>query len=67
MEEWIKKYFSETWEEIETDIDFSKYEPISKSDSLHIYEERYDINGTIYRLLYAIGYDEKPNIERLKK
>lgn len=25
-EEWIKEYFKETWKEIKTDIDFSKFE-----------------------------------------
>ncbi len=64
-EEWIKEYFKETWKEIETDIDFSKYEPISTSSSLHIYEERYEIDGKTYRLLYAIGYDGEPLIEVL--
>lgn len=67
IEEWIEKYFSETWEEIETDIDFSKHEPISISSSLHIYEERYEIDDNKYRLLYGIGYDEKPSVEILKK
>ncbi len=65
MEEFIKEYFKETWEEIETDIDFSKYDPISTSNSLHIYEERYEIDDKIYRLLYAIGYKEEPSIEVL--
>ncbi len=44
MKEWIEKYFNESWKEIETDIDFSKYEPISTSNSFHIYEERYEID-----------------------
>lgn len=65
VKEWIEKYFSETWKEIETNIDFSKYEPISTSSSLHIYEERYEIDGKTYRLLYAIGYDGEPSIEVL--
>ena len=63
--EWIEKNFSETWKEIETDIDFTKYEPISTSNSLHIYEERYEINGNKYRLLYAIGCVGDPSIEIL--
>jgi len=53
------------WVEAETDIDFSKYEPISMSNSLHIYEERYEIDGKTYRLLYAIGYEGNPLIEIL--
>jgi len=64
-EEWIKEYFKETWKEIETDIDFSIYEPISKRNSLHIYEERYEIEGKTYRLLYAIGYEGEPLVEVL--
>ena len=32
MKGWIGKYFSDTWKEIETDIDFSKYEPISTKE-----------------------------------
>ena len=55
----------EIWKEIETNIDFSKHEPISTSSSLHIYEERYEINEETYRLLYAIGYDGNPLIEVL--
>ena len=61
----MEEYFKEDWKEIETDIDFSKYEPISTSNSLHIYEERYEIDGKTYRLLYAIGYNEEPLIEEL--
>jgi hypothetical protein len=55
----------ETWKDIETDIDFSKYQPISTSSSLHIHEEIYSIEGKTYRLLYAIGYEGKPNVEIL--
>lgn len=64
-QEWIKEYFKETWKEVKTDIDFSKYNPISTGSSLHIYEERYEIEGKTYRLLYAIGYDGEPLIEVL--
>jgi hypothetical protein len=63
--EWINEYFKETWKEIETDVDFSKHEPISTSNSLHIYEERYEIGGKIYRLLFAIGHEGEPLIEVL--
>lgn len=65
MKEWIEKYFSEIWREVETDIDFSKYEPISTSYSLHIYEEQYNIDQKKYRLLYKIGGDGDPSIEML--
>ena len=53
------------WIEIKTDIDFSKYKPISTNNSLHIYEEQYEIDGNKYRLLYIIGGDNKPIIETL--
>jgi hypothetical protein len=65
MDEWINEYFKETWSEIETDIDFSKYEPISTVNSLHIHEEIYEIDGKTYRLLYDIGYEGHPSIELL--
>ena len=65
MQEWIEEYFKENWKEVKTDIDFTKFEPISTSNSLHIYEERYEIDDKIYRLLYAIGYDGEPSIEVL--
>ncbi len=67
MKEWIEKYFSEQWKEIGVDIDFNKCEPISTSSSLHIFEERYEIENNTYRLLYAIGYDGDPNVEILVK
>lgn len=48
------------------DIDFSLYEPIEINNSLHIYEEAYDIHGIRYRLLYPISdKNAKPIIERL--
>lgn len=55
----------ETWEEIETNIDFCKYRPISTGGSLHIYEERYCVNGKTYRLLYPIGYEAAPIVQIL--
>jgi hypothetical protein len=64
-QEWIKLYFNETWNIVKSDIDFSIYEPISTSTSLHIYEERYEIEGKVYRLLYEIGYNKEPSIEVL--
>ena len=63
-QKWIKEYFKETWKKSENDIDFSKYEPISTSSSLHIYEERFLIDGRTYRLLYAIDSKE-PLVEIL--
>lgn len=54
---------TETWEEIQTDIDFSKYKPTETGSSLHIYEERYEIDGKKYRLFFAIGNDSDPLVE----
>jgi hypothetical protein len=65
IEEWINEYFKENWKEIDTDINFSEYEPISKNSSLHINEERYEISGKTYRVLYPIGYKAKPTIQVL--
>lgn len=62
---WIESYFSENWVPIKTDIDFKQYKPISTSDSLHITEERYIVDGDTYRLLYAIGYTGNPDVEIL--
>lgn len=67
MKEWINEYFKEQWIESDTDIDFSKYETIDISSSLHIFEEKYLIDGNTYRLLYPISDSEaKPTIEILK-
>lgn len=63
--EHTKNDFDGTWKEITTDIDFSIHAPISVSNSLHIHEERYEINGKKYRLLYAIGCKGDPYIEIL--
>ena len=58
----------ETWTVVDSTIDFSKLEPVSTGNSLHIYEERYEVNGETYRLLYAIGdRDNKPQVEKLVK
>jgi hypothetical protein len=51
---WIERWTSQTWEPIETDIDFSQHTPIATS-SLHIHEDRYEIEGRTYRLLYPIS------------
>jgi len=68
MDEWFKKYFSEQWVAVENNtVDFEKHEPISTSNSLHIYEERYCIDGDTYRLLYPIGDSSEPLIEKLKQ
>lgn len=67
MKKWAEKYFSEQWKEVDVDIDFSMYEPISTNNSLHIFEERYEIENNTYRLLYYIGYDGGINVEILVK
>jgi len=51
------------WEEIETNIDFSKETVISESSGTHVCEEIYLVNGDMYRLLYEIGNFENPQIE----
>jgi len=67
MKDWIKKHFSEQWTDVENClIDFTKYDPINTSNSLHIYEERYKINNKHYRLLYTISDSKsKPLIQTL--
>lgn len=65
MKDWIERYFKENWKEIKTNIDFSKYKPIHTSNSLHVYEEGYKIDGKIYRLLYSTGSSSEPLIEIL--
>lgn len=56
----------EEWEEVECDIDFTKLEPISTSNSFHLIEEKYEVDGTQYRLLYSIPFGG-PLIEKLIK
>jgi len=67
--DWFDNYFKEQWVTVEDcDIDFEKLEPISTANSLHVFEERYEINGNQYRLLYAIGdTSNTPTIEILNK
>jgi hypothetical protein len=65
--DFMNKFFKETWEVVETDIDFSKHTPSETRGSLHVHEERYDIDNEIYRLLYSLGHDYPPIIEKLKK
>jgi hypothetical protein len=55
----------EIWNDIKTDIDFSEHTPISTASSLHIYDERYEIDGKTYRLLYALGSEEEPHVQVL--
>jgi len=68
MEAWINEYFREQWEEVTTEIDFTKLTPFKTSDSLHIFEERYEVEGEKYRLLYEISDKSwTPLIQKLKK
>lgn len=67
LQEFLKNYLFETWKEIKTDIDFSKYKPIDVKQSLHIHEERYFIDNETYRLLYPIDSDENYSVEILVK
>lgn len=54
-------------EKVESNIDFNSLEPISTSNSLHIYSEEYEVEGWIYRLAYEISdVDSEPLIERKK-
>ena len=47
-------------------IDFSKYEPTSVGNSLHVIREEYSIDGIIYRVLTPIGSDT-PLIQKLEE
>ena len=62
--DFIKSF--QVWKTIETDIDFKKFKPISTESSLHIYEEQYEIEGNVYRLLYG-EYSDIPVVDILIK
>ena len=66
MKNWFDTFFSETWKNIQTDIDFSKYEPFKISSNFHVCEKRYKISGETYRLLYTLD-SNVPLIEILEK
>ena len=55
MEDWFLEKFKDNWEVIETDFDFSQYEPIESSSSLHIIQDTYIIDGKKYRVSYPIS------------
>ena len=67
VSDFVKNY--EVWEPCSTNIQILTFdkEPIETSNSLHIYEEKYEIDGETYRMLYAIGEDGPPTVEKLKK
>ena len=67
ISDFVKNY--EIWEPCSTNIQILTFdkEPTETSNSLHIYEEKYVIDGETYRLLYVIGEDGPPTVEKLKK
>jgi hypothetical protein len=72
MANFFKKMgMDENWVEVEDAVEIRRriYEdklvPFDSSNSLHISEDRYIIDGATYRLLYAIGYEGEPDVERL--
>jgi hypothetical protein len=68
VSEFVKNY--EIWEECNSNIQILTFdkEPIDTSNSLHIYEEKYEIDGETYRLLYSISNpNSPPTVEKLKK
>jgi len=53
---------------IKSIIKVENLEPISHSNSLHIFEERYEIDGDIFSLTSAIGGDgDEVTIQKLEK
>ena len=64
----LDKWF-ENWEDVDESMvdiildEAKKMEPIYTSNSLHLYEEQYNIDGETYKLIYAIGDDSEPNVQ----
>jgi hypothetical protein len=65
----LDKWF-EKWEDIEEQSmieivlnEAKKMEPIHSANSLHLYEEQYNIDGETYKLIYAIGDDSEPTVQ----
>ena len=74
MKEFMERMgMNENWievdnpEEIKDIIYLEKLSPFDSRNSLHISEDRYMIDGITYRLIYAIGFNGEPSIERLIK
>jgi len=65
MDSWVLNYVAEQWEDADPSINFDELEPFDTSNSLHIYEEKYKVEDDTYRLLYVIGNDGPPSIEKL--
>lgn len=63
---YLRDNFKEIWEDCEYDIDFSKYTPITSSNSLHVNSYIYEINNDKYRATYAIGNDTDKLVEKLR-
>ena len=63
----MKERLSESWILVKTDIDFTKHEPISTANSLHILEEVYEIDDTKYKVLHLIGNSSEPSVYQLTK
>ena len=62
----INKQTEKNWVVVTPNIDFSKEKPIKTSNSLHIYEEIFEINGNTYKLSHVINNENsKPLIEIL--
>ena len=62
--------FVKNWEPCSTNIQILTFdkEPTETNNSLHIYEEKYVIDGETYRLLYSINDpNSPPTVEKLKK
>lgn len=68
VSDFVKNY--EIWEPCSSNIQILTFdkEPTETSNSLHIYEEKYVIDGETYRLLYSISDpNSPPTVEKLKK
>jgi hypothetical protein len=64
----LDKWFQ--WEDMEDQsmieivlAEAKRMEPIHTANSLHIYEEQYNIDGETYKLIYAIGHDSEPTVQ----
>ena len=54
----VKEIQSKIWTPVDIEIDFNLFTPFDVRSSLHLLEERYNIEGKVYRLLYAVGIDD---------
>jgi hypothetical protein len=69
IEEFTKRF--PQWEEVKNPVIIKhiarSYTPIETNSSLHVYEEKYNIQGETYRFLYSVSEHSFPNIEKLIK